>query len=446
MIGQKFTFTEAGWKEDRQEAFFRYQIITDERVFDLEEKIILPLPVPESTESEKLVRALHLALGISYYKAFFPPEMEHPYKMTAVESDFWNTIYKNGLGEFIYTNKLSSETLAKFSAQEGLETEVESETFWNNSAILGIGGGKDSIVAGEILKEIGVEIKGFVLATGDNTGLTKQVSDVMGVDLLVISRIIDQQIIEINNIPGSYNGHIPISVIFALAGALLSTATGNRYIVVANEASSSIPQTEWEGQNINHQWSKSIDFERLFQDYLRAYITPELHYFSAVRPLSSVAVAKIFAGYPSYFEVFTSDNSHFKIHQKERTHPRWNPESTKSLSSYILLAPWLSEEDLLRTFGQNYLDNSDLEHMCSSLLGENGQVVLDCVGTPEELKASLNELIRQNRFSDSKILNYTKHKQLLDDAKPITSYTGIGNHAIPSEIEAKLIQVMENKL
>ncbi len=446
MIGQKFTFTEAGWDSDRHEAFFCYRITTDERVFDLKERLIFPVSIPESVETEKLLRALHLSLGISYYKSFIPPEIEQPYKMTAVEADFWNTIYRNGLGEFLYKNKLSGDRLAKFKEQDGLDTNMQTIEAWRDTAMLGIGGGKDSIVAGELLKEAGIDLEGFVLATNDNLGQTKAVSDVMRVNLNVIKRSIDPQIFEINEMPGSYNGHVPISVIFAFCGTLLATATGSRFVVVANEASASIPQTTWENQNINHQWSKSIEFERLFQDYLRAYVSPELRYFSAVRPLSSVTISKIFSGYPDYFEVFTSDNSVLKIKQEARLHPRWNPSSTKSLSSFILLAPWMSDEDLFRTFGQNFLDNADLEEMCGALLGENGQIVLDCVGTQDELKASMNELINQNRFPDSKLLNYTKHKQLLDEANPISGFAKFDEHVIPDQIAQKIIPIMESKI
>jgi hypothetical protein len=112
MIGQKFIITDAGWRDDRRVAFFCYKIVTDEKTFDLEEIIEFPAQIPESVESEKLLRALHIALSVSYYKAFVPPVIEHPYQMDDAEAEFWNTVYLNGLGEFLYTNSLSSSVLA----------------------------------------------------------------------------------------------------------------------------------------------------------------------------------------------------------------------------------------------------------------------------------------------------------------------------------------------
>jgi UDP-N-acetyl-alpha-D-muramoyl-L-alanyl-L-glutamate epimerase len=446
MTGKKFILTEAGWRNNRQEAYFGYQIVTDERTFTIEEKIVFPWQVNICIETESLLRALHLALSTSYYKAFIPPIIEHPYQMTDVEATFWNTVYRHGLGEFLYKNKLNHNQLAKFSPQEGIVVSGEATSVWENSALLGIGGGKDSIVAGELMKEIELKTTGFVLATGEVLGQTQAVADTMGIELLAVKRTIDPQILDINLLEGSYNGHIPISLVFGLVGAILATSQQSRYVVVANEASASIPQTTWEGQNVNHQWSKSIEFERLFQNYLHAYVSSELQYFSAIRPLSSVAVAKIFSGYPQYFEVFTSDNSLFAVTKQERAHPRWSPTSSKSLSSFILLAPWLDDDNLEKTFGKNYLYDVELTPMLSALLGEDGQSVLDCVGTPDELKSSLAELIRQDRFTGSELVNYTVDKHLLRDVQDMSSHLQRHEHAIPNQVASTLLRIMESKI
>lgn len=444
MIGQKFIIKDAGWRNDRQLAFFTYEIHTDEKTFLLEETLQFPVSLSESTESEKLLRALHIALAISYYKSFLPPVIEHKYAMTAVESEFWNTVYRNGLGEFLYKNTLSSDQLATFSSQEGIQIGAENTiSSWKDIAELGIGGGKDSIVAGELLKEANIEISGFVLATGEILGQTKAVSDVMEIDLTAVKRVIDGQILDINKLEGAYNGHIPISLIFGLVGAMIAVSKEHRYVIVANEASASIPQTTWEGTSVNHQWSKSLEFERLFQDYLHAYVSEELSYFSAIRPLTSVAIAKLFAQYPKYYEVFTSDNSLFKINQQSREHPRWSSDSSKSLSSFILLAPWITDDELVRIFGQNFLNREDLTPMVSALLGENGQTVLDCVGTPEELASCLAELTDQDRFTDSALLTYTIDKKLLVGASDINSFLTIHEHAMPDLITGRLIEQLE---
>lgn len=443
MTGKTFNYLDTSWNADRTVVSFRYSIETDEQKFELLETLELPLSAPDTSIVSNIVRGLHLALGISYYKAFIPPEIIHPYAMDDKETAFWNNVFTNGLGEFVRHNKLDSDQIAKFSAQTGKENTVNSTEIWDSKALLGIGGGKDSIVAGEILRDADVESEGFVLATGEILGQTQSVAEAMNINLLSIKRNLDHKILEINKLDGSYNGHTPISLIFALTGCLLAACKQYKYVIVANEASASIPHAEWQGKSINHQWSKSLEFEELFQKYVHANISPDLTYFSAIRPLNSVQIAKIFSDYPKYFEVFTSDNSVFKINQEERRHPRWSTESPKSLSSYILLAPWIDDQNLLNIFGSDFLGKPELETLFLSLLGLNDTPVLDCVGTPDELLLSLGKLRSQKRFTDSSLMkiNVALPAASLDDL-----LSKFEDHALPSELADNLQAIMKRKL
>jgi hypothetical protein len=448
MIGKIFKFVDTSWNVERTIATFRYRIETSEQSFDLAETLELPFPAPDNSVVSNVIRSLHLALGISYYKSFVPPEFVHPYAMDENEAAFWNTVYINGLGEFLYNNKLDAGQLASFTEQKGLERSPQQPALdWTSEALLGIGGGKDSIVAGELLRKIGVEPTGFVLATGEILGQTRAVTDVMKASLIPIKRQLDLQILEINKLEGAYNGHIPISLIFALCGCLLAASRGSKYVVVANEASASIPQVKWQGNTVNHQWSKSLEFERLFQEYVHAYISEELSYFSAIRPLTSLGVARLFSEYKDYFPVFTSDNSVFRIKQGERDHPRWSGDSPKSLSSFILLAPWMDDDELMRTFGRNFLDKPELEELFVSLLGRSNTPILDCVGTPDELLYSLQKLHTQKRFIDSALMQKAVNEGLVANGKSTVDAELITDEqAFPEELADKLSSVTSKEL
>lgn len=451
MTGKLFVYENVRVAEDRHTVYFDYRIETDSDSFALSESLTFPLPLPVRSDTvDRLLRALHLALGISYYKTFLPPEIDYAYAMTEDEASFWNEVFKHGLGEFLYKNNRSTQDLAQFHAQEGtISPGLVDDVAWQNSALLGIGGGKDSIVAGELLKELSVDVKGFVLATRDNKGQAQAVADVMGVDLHAIERRLDKKILELNNLDGALNGHIPISLIFALTGSMLAALQGSSYVIVANEASASIPHTEHEGDAVNHQWSKSLEFEKLFQDFLHKNISEKLHYTSIVRQLTSVGVAKIFSSYPAYFEVFTSDNSHFKINKDEETHPRWGDKSAKSLSSFILLAPWLPAEAMMRAFGQNFLDKPELEELFYNLLGAGNETILDCVGTPDELRLSLSLIGSQLAYKNTYLVGKATERQLFfqDTEKRLLESTTLApDHAIPESLVEKVTQLLKEKL
>lgn len=450
MIGKCFKYVDYVLSDDRRVVSFNYQIETNEKTFKFCEKFELPNTLPNNKTVEKLLHALHIALGISYYKPFIPPEILHPYQMDKGEADFWNEVFLKGLGEFLYTNRLSPAQIAKFSSSSGQTIDnKKDEIHWKKEALLGVGGGKDSIVAGEILKELSIETTGYVLATASNRGQTRHVVEKMGIDLLSVKRYLDPQVLEINKMEETYNGHVPISLIFALTGCLLATAESKSYVVVANEASASIPTTKWQGLDVNHQWSKSLEFEKLFQSYLHKFVSVDLHYFSLIRPLSSVAVAKIFSNYEKYFEVFTSDNSLFKINPTEREHPRWSRDSPKSLSSYILLAPWMSEENLDRTFGSNFLNKAELEDLFLALVGIKGEPVLDCVGTRDELILSLSLLVEQDKHKGSYLLKLAIEKGILlsNTSEALATALSLSQEqSLPSEIKQKIITQLEAKL
>jgi hypothetical protein len=409
-----FTFTSYEIAADKRTVYFRYTLFHAGMTYELTETLVFPLELTAATTNNAL-RALHMALGVSYYKTFLPAVIVHPYAMDTLEADFWNSVLVHGLGEFLYVNKLSSDRLGRFNAHDGipLESNMGGEMS-SASAILGIGGGKDSAIAGELLKELGVPTKGFVMATGEQLGQTKAVADAMGVELLVVTRQLDRKLLELQEMPGAYKGHVPISLVFGLVGTVLALNTSSSYVVVANESSASTPRTEWQGNAVNHQWSKSSGFERMLQDFVRQRVSMQTQYFSIIRQLSSVAVAKIFATYPQYFEVFTSDNYVFRIDPAKRPNGRWSLESPKSLSSFILLAPWLDDTTMEKIFGMNFLDEESLEPLFLALIGLAGEPPLDCVGTPEELALSLRIVFGQDRYHKSALVKTAEKRKFFD--------------------------------
>lgn len=451
MTDDVFLYKNFSIAEDHTTVSFDYEIKKNGITHTLQEILKFPVELSNSDAQQHSLRALHLALGISYYKTFLPSTIQHPYTMGSTEVQFWNNIWANGLGEFLYVNKLSRDMLAEFSVQEGVSFEsAHDEAPARNGAILGIGGGKDSIVAGELLKEIGVEVTGFVMATGEQLGQTKSVAKTMGVELLVVERFLDKQLLELQEKPGAYKGHIPISLIFGLVGAALAIATHNKYTVVANEASASIPRIEWLGNAVNHQWSKSYEFEKELQKFIITEITPSVTYFSAVRSLTSVAIAKLFSSYEQYFEVFTSDNYVFRIDPSSRPNGRWSLESPKSLSSFILLAPWLSEGSMWRIFGDDFLDQRSLEQLFLELLGKIGHPPLDCIGTVEELTLSINLTSQQDKFTKSYLMDVAREKDIIK----YTDYTPEldrmlriqTERAVPRIVDTVLVNILKEKL
>lgn len=443
---------------DRTTATFEFTLQHDGHAYDLAETLTFPAPLLDTPAQRRSLRALHLAVGISYYKLFVPPVITQPYAMDADEAAFWNDIWHNGLGEFLYVNKLPAERVAQFVAQDGLRFDAADDTDGQASAsnaasgaLLGIGGGKDSIVAGELLKALDVPITGFVMATGEERGQAAAVAQAMGVELLAVERRMDQQFMTLRELPGAYHGHVPISMIFGLVGTALAIATGRQYVIVANEASASIPRIQWDERAVNHQWSKSFGFEQQLQAFVRRSITSDVTYFSAIRQLTSIGVAKLFANFSQYFGVFTSDNSVFRMDPARRPNGRWSLESPKTLSSFLLLAPWLDDAALQQIFGGlDLLNEPSLQALFLELTGVEGEQPLDCVGTVPELVLSVNLLAQAGRYNNTLLMRLAMERGLVHDGDWQSQLAQLlqmePDQALPQNLRANIQQNLQERL
>lgn len=348
------------------------------------ETVILP-KVPKNLNREKMrkfLEPLHLILGVSYYKFYFPPKIEMPFKLSKEQALFWNTVYKKGLGEFLHKNKLDPKRLAKFphSKIEIYPDRIKTK----NRVLLGIGGGKDSIVAAEMLKDF--DFDSFLIETQKQDLISGHIIDKIGRPSLKIRRILDPKIFETRE--GTYNGHIPISAIIAFLGILSAGIYGYKYVIVANEHSSNFGNLQYRGEVINHQWSKSAEFEALFQEYTRKFITQDIVYFSILRQFYEIRIAQMFAELKAYFPLFVSCNTSFKVF-KERSKPLWCGKCPKCAFVFLMLSPFVSKKEILSIFQKNLFADDSLVPLFRDLLGFGKSKPFDCVGAFEESQAAL---------------------------------------------------------
>ncbi len=347
------------------------------------ETVILPeIPKGLNQESTRnFLEPLELILGISYYKLYCPPRISVSFNLSREQADFWNIVYKKGLGEFLYKNNLNPDKLAKFPFSKIKISPQRIET--GERALLGIGGGKDSIVAAAMLKNF--DFASFLVETQREDPISESVAGAIRKPCLKIRRTLDPKIFE--TYEGAYNGHIPISAIFAFLGFLAAAVYKYKYVIVANEHSSNFGNLEYRGEIINHQWSKSVEFEAMFQEYARKFITPDVVYFSLTRRFHEIRVAKMFAGQKKFFPLFASCNRNFKIF-KQRPDSLWCGQCPKCAFAFLMLSPFLDKKELLGIFKKNLFAEKDLLPIFRDLLGFGKIKPFDCVGTVEESRAA----------------------------------------------------------
>lgn len=419
-----FEFSAYYFDVKQKEALFVYRILDgDQELHIFEETLFFSTEMQESVSAQaldNLLHMVHLMLGISYWKLYCPSQMRILTRpLSKPQADFWNTVYTKGLGEFFYKNQINFQNLVKFPYQESALWQPV-EIFTDDYSLLGIGGGKDSIVAGELLKQAHKPFDALIVQTQKEHEVSNQVIEKMQVDTLRVQRQIDPILFELNTQKHSYNGHIPISAVFAAVGVLTAALYGYKNVIVGNERSANSENLRWNGQDINHQWSKSVEFEHLFQDYLKQFVTPSINYFSLLRPYSEYTITQIFSKYTAYFPIFSSCNRNFKVHESKNLGNKvWCGTCPKCVFVFTMLAVFLDKSTLLSFFHKNLFEDKNLLPIFEEMLGLTGKKPFECVGTFEEMQLAVANIIQDSAFADEVIIRHLQEKWYSQQPKNI---------------------------
>lgn len=324
---------------------------------------------------------------ISYYKLY--PTAEIVVNTWALDEDqkaFRKKQYQLWLGEFFYKNNMSPKWLCNFV--NGVATKVIRSDFkTSDRALVPVGGGKDSIVSIELLRKQNIDIDLFTF--GKDNPLYQATQNISWNKRLIIKKEMSKNLFDMNQ-QGYYNGHVPITGIIAFHMLLVAYLYDYKYLVLSNEKSADQWNTIWEWMEVNHQYSKSVAFENDFRAYVKQYITSHVEYFSLLRWLYEVHIAKRFSNYPQYFPVFSSCNNNFKIQQQNKiTQNRWCNQCPKCAFVFTILRPYISQQDVETIWWEDLYENPQLLDLFKELLWISNIKPFECVWTAEEMLYSM---------------------------------------------------------
>ncbi len=425
-----------GWSYDVQKttARFHYSFDTGE---SFEESFCFhgaptSLSAARREALERCLEMLYLVAGVSYYKAAVPPRIERaagplPEGTAAQLEEIWF----RGLGEFGYRNGLDLRGRVRFPFQRGLLAPPPTRLKLRRRTAVPVGGGKDSVVSIEALRAMGEEL---VLFSIGKPRAIAEVCRVAGLPHIHVSRRISPQLLELNR-QGAHNGHVPISAIIAFTLAAAGVLYDFDRAALSNERSANVGNLSWRGVAINHQYSKSLDFETLADTLIADQLLEGFRYYSLLRPLSELHIARIFARCNRYHDVFTSCNAAFRI-ARERRAQGWCNDCPKCRFVFLALAPFLPQDELLAIFGQNLLDQPTQLHGFEELVGLRGHKPFECVGEQAESRAACRLLLGREAWHDAAVLR-ALHGRLLA-GNNATLFELSGEHRLPPGYEEKL--------
>ena len=364
-------------------------------------------------EEEGIVHRLAFNLGlvelISYWKCACSPLVRIKAGVIDEEQiNWWKQQYYLGLGEFFYTNKIetSREDFMRIEVipEESIKAYHNTE-YIKDGCLIPIGGGKDSNVTMELLKDRQSSNLCYMINKKETSRQCAIIAGYQEDEILVVNRTLDKKLLALNK-EGYLNGHTPFSAIVAFSSVLTAYLFDKKYVVLSNESSAN--ESTVEGTEVNHQYSKSYKFELDFITYEETYINSGVHYFSLLRPFSEFQIAKFFAKNEKYLRIFRSCNVGSKVDQ-------WCCNCPKCLFVYIILSPFLPLERLVEIFGSDLLNNESLIPIFNQLIGDEPEKPFECVGTCDEINTAICMVI-ENREAENlelpKLYSHYKNKSL----------------------------------
>lgn len=324
---------------------------------------------------------------VSYWKAACSPNVKIECgKLSEDEINWFKKLYFNGLGEFFYRNEIKTdiESFMTLETNGTVFTKKPLQGIYSGN-LIPVGGGKDSVVSMELLKKHKKENKTYIINALPSAVQTAEVAGYEKEDILTPKRVLDRKIVELNA-QGFLNGHTPFSAIVAFSSLFCALIEKKRYIILSNESSANDVYVK--GTTVNHQYSKSLEFENDFRFFTKTYICNEIEYFSLLRPLNEWNIIKLFIRYPQYLNVFKSCN----LGSKNNI---WCGKCSKCLFVYIMLSPFLEDEKLIEIFGSNLLDDENMLQFFDGLVSEQFDKPFECIGTRNEINAALTLAVKK---------------------------------------------------
>ncbi len=436
-FGKVFRFGNCRYDTASGEAFLSYQM---DRGPELVEKLVFPdapWPTDHSRQAafEQALNLLHLVAGVSYYKAGLASEIQFQGSPPQPEiTDFLTRLYVQGLAEFAYVNKV--DVASRFQLHVTAEAKSSDRKLaLPDRALVAMGGGKDSLVGLDLLRQAGVQVMPVCVGSSSLIGETVQAAKL---PLLRIHRQLAPELAELNQ-AGAWNGHVPVTAINSAILVCAAVLYGFRYVVFSNERSANeATLTTSGGLAVNHQYSKTSAFELAFQQVVHDFVSPDIDYFSILRPFSELEIVRRFCSLTVFHSVYSSCIRNFHL-EGSSISGRWCGNCPKCRFAALSLAVFQTPDQVNSIMGADLLDDLSQEEGFRALCELGLDKPFECVGEAGESRAALAALSQSVKW---------KNHAVVRDLAPMLDGIDVpdmesllrpsGQHFIPSEIYSAL--------
>lgn len=312
---------------------------------------------------------------------------------TAALERLWTTVFQHVWAQWRYENDLPREPpprWASAAAAEGATPVARDRAA--DEVLLFCGGGKDSLVAMKLLERAGVPFASFAYASsvyGPAAAqfrlldrLLDRCSPRRRDRQIVLDDFFDAPVLELFGAELGVRtvtaAETPSSIFAALPHLL---AHGYPYAVLGHEASANRGNLVWSatGEDVNHQWGKSVAAERQLDAYVRSELVADIGVFSVLMPIHDVVI----------FELLRRDEAALAATHSCNVAKPWCRRCPKCAYVWLGCRAHLSREPVEATFAEDLLEVPENQAFFRDMVGLGEHTPFECIGQVEESRLAL---------------------------------------------------------
>ena len=363
--------------------------------------------------AQRLIRALAIVEAFSYWKAYCSPVIETPPAPGPDETAWWETFWPQAMGEFFYRNGIdyTAPGFLRITARPGPAPAEDPGSpppgsQGSTPPLVMFSGGKDSLALTYAIRDGATD---FFLynPTSAQRALAQSLAD--GGRIIEVHRQILPELLALNA-AGHPNGHTPYSAYLALAALLAGYLRGTTTVVAGNSRSDDEPNVaSYQGQPVNHQWTKSYQYEAALGRYRDQWLPGAPAYSSPLRPLYELQIIRSLAPHLDAYLQTASCN---------RTKGNgWCLTCAKCAWVFLATSALFGHEVAVRKAGGDMFTNPELSGLYEAMAGFNGDKPFECTGTEDEVRSAIQAAAQHG--SNQPALTPSQRNPAIMTARPL---------------------------
>ena len=389
-------------------------------------------------EAHKLTSLRPSTFDLGPFVRFYTKEFE----------ELWRTVFRNSWAEWRYENDLPDYfgPVALSDPSESSSPGVTIE-YGPVHMLTFCGGGKDSLVAIKLLERAGIAYSAFIYSSSiyGTAGLQHELihrlldygSPVKRHQLWIYDDFMDSPILDLYPQYG-VKGLLASEITSSIFGVLpLVLQHGYRYITLANERSADIGNLIWEktGEDVNHQWTKSLAAELLINRYLQSELIANSSYFSILKPVYDVLI----------FNLLRRDLECVPHTHSCNIRKPWCGRCPKCAYVWVSYMAYLPVDLVNSIFKQNLFNVPENCGWFRQMLGLEDQTPFECIGQVPETRLAF-ELCRRKGLTGKAMDVFTAEVPAVEINSILDKYLSVDSavSTIPPEIAAKVLRQMRD--